>query len=56
MKRRCLKCENCYTCDGEPVSCDYGVRDGAFAIGETCPKDGRKLRDFKDGKADGWKS
>ena len=52
MKRKCLKCEHVYTDEyGEPVSCDYGVRDGAHPIGTICPKDGKKIREFKEKEA-----
>lgn len=48
MKRKCLKCEYCYLADGVPESCCYGVSDGAYPIGEFCPKDGKRIREFKD--------
>ena len=48
MKRRCMKCDHCYTEYGVPVSCDYGLPkdSGARAIGEYCYKTGKKLYPF----------
>lgn len=35
MKRKCLNCSHCFVDgDGDPVSCDYGLPDGAMRIGD----------------------
>lgn len=49
MKRKCLNCSHCFTDRyGDPVSCDYGLTDGAMHIGDICPKDLRKIRNFRE--------
>lgn len=47
--RRCLKCEYVWLNEyGEPVSCSFGLRDGAAGLGSHCPKNKRKLRKMKE--------
>lgn len=52
MKRKCMNCEHCLISsrDNEPLSCTYGLRDGGMSIGIFCPKDKRRIRDFKEEK------
>lgn len=53
MKRRCVKCKYGYNpvlggrCDVQ--SCGFGLKDGAAAVGEFCPMDGKKLQNLKKG-------
>lgn len=54
MKRRCLKCEHCYTpmTGNERIdvqSCDFGLKEGAAPVGEFCPMDGKKLQNLRKG-------
>lgn len=49
MKRKCLNCPHCFTDRyGDPVSCAYGLLDGAMPIGD----DGRKFEVRPDVVAD----
>lgn len=49
MKRKCLNCSHCFVDgDGDPVSCDYGLPDGAMRIGDICPKYHKKIRNFRE--------
>lgn len=49
MKRKCSNCSHCFVDrDGDPVSCDYGLPDGAMRIGDICPKDHKKIRNFRE--------
>ncbi len=43
--KRCLKCDYVWLNEyGEPVSCSYGLHDGAKTIGGYCDKNKRKIK------------
>ncbi len=43
--KRCLKCDYVWLNEYvEPVSCSYGLHDGAKAIGGYCDKNKRKIK------------
>lgn len=47
--RRCLKCEYVWLNEHhEPVSCSYGLIDGAAGLGSYCPKNNRKLSKMRE--------
>lgn len=61
MKRRCVNCKHGYnpvsgsSCDVQ--SCGFGLKDGAAAVGEFCPMDGKKLQNLrKEGEQNGFKN
>ena len=54
MKKKCLTCEHGYTpvdaygrC-AEVQSCDFGLKDGAAAVGDICPMTGKKLQNVRE--------
>ena len=54
MKKKCLTCEHCYNPfygygRGEDLqTCDFGLKDGAAAVGDICPMTGKKLQNFRE--------
>lgn len=54
MKRKCLNCPYSLIDDwGDPISCTYGLQDGAMYIGVFCPKDKKRIRNTGKGT---WES
>lgn len=46
--KRCLKCDYVWLNEyGEPVSCSFGLQDGAASIGSHCVKTKRKIHKKK---------
>ena len=54
MKKKCLTCEHGYNpfygyVRGEDLqTCDFGLKDGAAAVGDICPMTGKKLHNLRE--------
>ena len=54
MKKKCLTCEHGYNpaygygCGEDLQSCDFGLKDGAAAVGDICPMTGKKLQNVRE--------
>ena len=54
MKKKCLTCEHGYNsaygygCGEDVQSCDFGLKDGAAAVGDICPMTGKKLQNVRE--------